>query len=54
VDPGFDPSHIALVGLKIGIGTGSSASYSGPIYLDALNINGLPTVSGNPPAPSCH
>jgi hypothetical protein len=33
-DAGFDPSSIILVGIKIGIGTGSTATYTGSIWID--------------------
>lgn len=37
VDPGFDPSQIIAVGIKIGAGGGSKVTYQGPIYIDAVN-----------------
>jgi hypothetical protein len=37
MEPGFDPSQIIAVGLKLGAGGGSTAVYQGPIYVDAVN-----------------
>jgi hypothetical protein len=34
---GFDPSRIAVVGVKIATGGGSAARYRGPVFLDALD-----------------
>ena len=36
MDAGFDPSNIIVVGVKIGAGTNSEATYSGPIYIDGV------------------
>ena len=42
ISPSFDPTAVALVGLKVALNdAGSGASYSGPIYLDAFNIEGM-------------
>lgn len=35
--PGFDPTKIMMVGIQIAAGGGSTACYSGPIYIDAIN-----------------
>jgi hypothetical protein len=35
--PGFDPTSIKQVGVKVAIGEGSTALYRGPIYIDALD-----------------
>ena len=37
MDEGFDPSAIIAVGVKIGAGTPSTATYQGPIYVDGVN-----------------
>jgi hypothetical protein len=37
MDTGFDPSNIILVGVKIGAGTNSTATYRGPIYVDGVS-----------------
>lgn len=37
IDDGFDPQSIAIVGIKVAIGKGSSNTYAGPIYVDAVN-----------------
>ena len=37
IEPGFDPSQIIAVGIKMAAGGGSTAVYQGPIYIDALN-----------------
>jgi hypothetical protein len=37
MDPGFDPTKIIVVGVKIGTGTNSTATYTGPIYVDGVN-----------------
>ncbi|MDP3786798.1 MAG: carboxypeptidase regulatory-like domain-containing protein [Candidatus Omnitrophota bacterium] len=36
MDAGFDPTKIISVGVKIGAGTGSTATYNGPIYTDVF------------------
>ncbi|MCC6615808.1 MAG: cellulase family glycosylhydrolase [Anaerolineae bacterium] len=36
MDPGFDPTQITVIGLKIGTGGGSTAWYEGSIYIDAV------------------
>ncbi|MDP2942028.1 MAG: hypothetical protein Q8O36_00725, partial [Candidatus Omnitrophota bacterium] len=36
MDAGFDPTKIISVGVKIGAGTGSTATYNGPIYADVF------------------
>jgi uncharacterized repeat protein (TIGR02543 family) len=35
--PGFDPTQIRAVGVKIGAGTNSTATYQGAIYVDGVN-----------------
>jgi hypothetical protein len=37
MEPEFDPTQIRVVGVKIAIGEGSTAKYSGPIYIDAVD-----------------
>ena len=37
MDPGFDPSRIVIVGVKIGTGTNSTSTYSGMIYVDGVD-----------------
>lgn len=37
MNPGFDPAKIIVVGVKIGAGTNSTTTYSGPIYVDGVN-----------------
>lgn len=34
--PGFDPKHIRLLGVKIGIGEGSSAELNADVYIDQI------------------
>jgi serine/threonine protein kinase len=36
-DQGFDPTNLVAVGLKISAGTNSTATYSGPIYVDGVS-----------------
>ncbi|NQT91212.1 MAG: hypothetical protein HQ559_00510 [Lentisphaerae bacterium] len=36
-DTVFDPTDVVAIGLKIGAGDGSSATYTGPVYLDAVD-----------------
>ena len=44
ISPEFDPTAVALVGLKAGLNSEASGEgYHGPIYLDALNIEGIAT-----------
>ena len=35
--PGFDPTQIRAVGVKVAIGEGAEAMYEGPIYVDTVN-----------------
>ena len=35
--PEFNPTQIRVVGVKVAIGEGSTARYSGPIYVDAVD-----------------
>ena len=35
--PGFDPTLIGAVGVKVAIGEGSTAEYRGPIYVDGVD-----------------
>ena len=37
IEPGFDPSQIIAVGVKLAAGGRSSAVYRGPIYIDAVS-----------------
>lgn len=37
MEPGFDPTQIRAVGAKVAIGDGSTATYEGPIYIDAVD-----------------
>lgn len=37
VDPGFDPTQIIAVGVKMGAGGGSKATYKDPVYVDGVN-----------------
>ncbi len=37
MENGFDPSNIVIVGIKIGVGSDSIATYRGPIYIDGIN-----------------
>ena len=37
MDPGFDPSRIIALGVKMGSGEGSTATYEGPVYIDAVD-----------------
>jgi hypothetical protein len=36
--PGFDPSQAVIMGVKVGTGGGSAATYNGPIYVDDVVI----------------
>jgi hypothetical protein len=36
MDPGFDPTKIVSVGVKIAAGSGSTATYPGSVYLDEI------------------
>ncbi len=40
MDSGFDPTKVILLGLKIGAGTGSTAIFSGTMYLDDVDWSG--------------
>jgi hypothetical protein len=40
MDPGFDPTRVILVGLKIGAGSGSTATFSGTMSLDDVDWPG--------------
>lgn len=40
MDPGFDPTKAILLGLKIGVGTGSTATFSGTVWLDDVDWPG--------------
>ena len=35
--PGFDPTQIRAVGIKVAIGDGSKREYNGPIYVDCVD-----------------
>jgi len=37
MDCGFDPNQIIAVGVKMGAGGGSRATYKGPVYVDGVN-----------------
>jgi hypothetical protein len=37
MDSGFDPTNIIVLGVKIGAGGGSTATYKGPIWIDGVN-----------------
>ena len=37
MDPGFDPTGIVMVGVKIGSRADSTYRYAGPMYMDAFN-----------------
>jgi len=37
MDPGFDPARVVLLGLKIGAGAGSTAAFSGTVWLDHVD-----------------
>ena len=36
-EPEFDPTQIVVIGIKIGIGTGSSASFRGSMFVDNID-----------------
>jgi hypothetical protein len=40
MDSGFDPTQVVLLGLKIGAGTGSTATFSGTVWLDDVDWAG--------------
>jgi hypothetical protein len=37
MEPGFDPNQIISVGVKMGVGGGSTATYKGPIFIDGVD-----------------
>jgi mannan endo-1,4-beta-mannosidase len=41
-DEGFDPTRIMIVGIKIGVGTGSQVPFEGICYLDFINLSRAP------------
>ena len=45
VDPGFDPTQVSLIGLKVGISSASLASLTGPIYLDDYVLETTPLIT---------
>jgi hypothetical protein len=51
-DPDFDPTILTQVGIKIGSGSNSTATYAGPIYVDGVNWNANPPKV-NVPTPTC-
>jgi len=53
IESGFDPSDIYLIGVKIGTGRDSAATFSGTIFLDGLNVTGLDSVNGGMPMEVC-
>jgi hypothetical protein len=44
MDTGFNSTQIRVVGLKVGTGGGSTAAYSGYIYLDYVNYSDVDTT----------
>lgn len=36
-EEGFDPKNIVVIGIKIAIGTGSSSSFQGPLFIDDID-----------------
>jgi hypothetical protein len=51
----FDPGNVVAVGVRIGTGSGSAATYSGPIYVDGVNwafTPGLPSPDTTPASSS--
>jgi hypothetical protein len=36
ISEGFDPTQIIVIGVKMGTGSGSTATYNGPIYIDGV------------------
>ena len=47
-ETGFDPKRIRIIGVKFAIGTGSSASYDGPLYVTGINVEPPFTLSPQP------
>lgn len=37
MDPGFDPTQVVAIGVKMGAGGGSVATFTGAVYLDAVD-----------------
>lgn len=37
-DKGFDPTNITMIGVKFGMGTGSDATYDGPLYVKDIHL----------------
>jgi len=52
VDAGFDMTKIRMIGIKYAAGSGSTAVYNGPIYIDAVNWKIGANSSPNTP-PKC-
>jgi hypothetical protein len=43
-DPGFDPTQVMIVGVKLGVGTGSTVDFQGTCYLDFVNLSREPLI----------
>jgi hypothetical protein len=41
IDPGFDPSHIVAVGVKVGINANSTGSLRNSLHVDSLQMEGI-------------
>jgi len=49
---GFDPGEIILIGVKLAIGSGSSATYDGPLSVEGVTISPGIALSVPPPLPT--
>ncbi|MFH1784761.1 MAG: hypothetical protein ABH868_07750 [bacterium] len=49
VDAGFDATNVRMIGIKMGTGGGSTATYNGPIYIDEVHTIGADTTPPGPP-----
>ena len=38
VDPGFDPTQIMVMGVKLGTGGASTGTYDGAVYVDQFSV----------------
>jgi mannan endo-1,4-beta-mannosidase len=38
-DSGFDPTHVMMVGIKLGVGSGSQVPFQGTCYLDFVQVH---------------
>jgi len=50
MDPGFDPSRIMAIGVKMGAGEGSRAPFKGSVFVDAVDWKAAAPDTTRPPA----